>query len=326
VNASSDGGAAVKCELCGTESDSGAWPRTFDIYWFRCGGCGPYAITSEALQAVRKQPPLSPARLNLISYTYGFRNERKVQILWKLRTEVVDPEANVPPLVRDIEDQGDVPIAHAQKPNDILRLIASKLVTSAPFSEAQVGGAELRALKIADDVELAQWVGVLSSEELIEGPQIHRPMKLETRLTPRGWRRVEELFGRAASTTCFVARSFTHPDGANVQAAIVDACKANGWEAKSVDQHEYTGGIMDRVLAEINQSRFVVADFTDNKGGVYYEAGYAEARGLPVIYTIHKDHLAGAHFDIKHLNMIVWETPGELCTRLEARIGAVINR
>ncbi len=120
--------------------------------------------------------------------------------------------------------------------------------------------------------------------------------------------------------------SFPLPGREEVERAITAACKANGWEAKAVDRLQYLGSIVDRIRLEINRARFVVADFTENKHGVYYEAGYAEGRGIPVIYSVHKDSVGDLHFDTKHLNYIVWETPADLEQRVSDRIGAVIRQ
>ena len=53
-------------------------------------------------------------------------------------------------------------------------------------------------------------------------------------------------------------------------------------------------------------SRFLVADFTDHRGGVYYEAGSAHGLGLPVIFMCRNDHLEKLHFDIRQYDCIVW--------------------
>jgi hypothetical protein len=312
------------CVLCGSEAEGGLWSTTFDTYWFRCPDCGVYAMTGDAIRYIRNDTaPLSPIRLNLIAFTYPFRNARGAQILWKRRGEAVAPAPGLPQLARDIEDQGEAPIAHSGKPNEILRLLATKLAGSEPFAAATLSGGEARALRIAGEAELRLWLNVLEKGGLL------RPLAgtwPNIFLSPDGWARVEELYGQARSTTAFVAMSFTLPERTEVQAAIIEACKANGWEAKSVDQHEFTGAIMDRVLAEINRSRFVVADFTEHKRGVYFEAGYGEGRGTPVIYTVQEEQMKEAHFDTSHLNHIAWKDPADLRTRLEARIGAVINR
>jgi nucleoside 2-deoxyribosyltransferase len=79
-------------------------------------------------------------------------------------------------------------------------------------------------------------------------------------------------------------------------------------------------------LSEIRRSRFVVADFTGHRGGVYFEAGFAMGLGLPVFWTCRKDGLAGLHFDVRQYNCIDWDDPADLATRLRFRIEAVIGK
>ena len=66
-----------------------------------------------------------------------------------------------------------------------------------------------------------------------------------------------------------------------------------------------------KIISEIKNSRFVVADFTEQKHGVYFEAGYARGMGIPVIWCVRKDDLENLHFDTHHYNYILWETPDE---------------
>ena len=69
---------------------------------------------------------------------------------------------------------------------------------------------------------------------------------------------------------------------------------------------------MDRVLARIREARFVVADYTGNRGGVYYEAGFALGLGKLVIHSCLQEQLdstdttAALHFDVKHLKILPW--------------------
>lgn len=73
---------------------------------------------------------------------------------------------------------------------------------------------------------------------------------------------------------------------------------------------------MDKVIASINEARFVVAELTHQKSGVYYEAGYAKGVGLPVIHVVSREDMARCHFDVKHLNLIVWNDFSDLKERL----------
>jgi hypothetical protein len=78
-------------------------------------------------------------------------------------------------------------------------------------------------------------------------------------------------------------------------------------------------------MAEIRRSRFVVADYTGQRAGVYFEAGFALGLGLTVIPTCQADEIGKLHFDIRHLNTLTWNTPSELCDALTKRIRAVIG-
>jgi hypothetical protein len=78
-------------------------------------------------------------------------------------------------------------------------------------------------------------------------------------------------------------------------------------------------------MAEIRRSRFVVADYTGQVNGVYFEAGFALGFGLTVFPTCRADEVSKLHFDIKHLNTLLWNTPAELADGLNRRIRAVIG-
>ncbi len=92
-----------------------------------------------------------------------------------------------------------------------------------------------------------------------------------------------------------------------------------------IDNKEHTNKICDEIIAEIRRSRFVVAEFTGQRNGVYYEAGFAAGLGIPVICTCREDNIADLHFDIRQYNCIDWKTPEELFERLRNRILAVIG-
>ena len=87
----------------------------------------------------------------------------------------------------------------------------------------------------------------------------------------------------------------------------------------------YVSGITDEIMAEIRRSRFVVADYTGQANGVYFEAGFALGLGLRVIPTCRADEIDKLHFDIKHLNALLWNTPADLAEGLNRRIRAVIG-
>ena len=67
-------------------------------------------------------------------------------------------------------------------------------------------------------------------------------------------------------------------------------------------------GVIDDIMrVQIRDSAFVIADLTHGNPGAYWEAGYAEGLGKPVIYICEKaafEH--GTHFDTNHCTTIPW--------------------
>jgi len=69
----------------------------------------------------------------------------------------------------------------------------------------------------------------------------------------------------------------------------------------------------------------VVADYTGQVNGVYFEAGFALGLDLKVVPTCREDEISKLHFDIKDLNTLLWKTPADLAEGLNRRIRAVVG-
>ena len=99
--------------------------------------------------------------------------------------------------------------------------------------------------------------------------------------------------------------------------------------AKRVDYDEHNNKICDHIVSEIRRSRYAVIDVTDNNGGnggAYYEGGFAQGLGIPVIWAVEKAFFANnsLHFDVRQYNAVVYESISDLKKRLEMRIKATI--
>lgn len=153
-------------------------------------------------------------------------------------------------------------------------------------------------------------------------------------ITPKGWEYLESITAAAAKIKrlkqVFVAMSFNpeHEDIYNL--AIEPAIRKCEFTPILIKYKEFNDGIMDNVISEIRKSRFVIADYTGNKRGVYYEAGFAYGLGLSVIKCVKEDHLKPdivaedkLHFDVQHLNFIVWNDYEVLKNRIINRIQAL---
>ena len=143
-------------------------------------------------------------------------------------------------------------------------------------------------------------------------------------LTLAGWRRVEELqrSGRD-SLRAFVAMSFNPALNALYAEGIEPAIATTGYHPIRVDRVEHVNSINDEIVAGIRGSRFMVADFTENKPGVYFEAGLMQGLGRNVFWTCKKDELKNVHFDVRQYNFINYMDVVDLRTRLTNRILAI---
>ncbi|HVA79494.1 MAG TPA: hypothetical protein VNF29_01055 [Candidatus Binataceae bacterium] len=81
-----------------------------------------------------------------------------------------------------------------------------------------------------------------------------------------------------------------------------------GYELRDVTDRQPAGVIDDQIRIAIRIARFVIADLTDGNQGAYWEAGFAEGLGKPVIYTCEatKFELEKTHFDTNHHVTIPW--------------------
>lgn len=144
-------------------------------------------------------------------------------------------------------------------------------------------------------------------------------------VTTSGWMHAEDLRrGGVKSRRAFVAMWFTDEMNQVYKAAIQPAIEGAGYEPRQLSFIEHNDDINDRILAEIRGARFVVADFTGNRPGVYLEAGFALGLGRMVIWTVREDCASKLHFDTRNRNHIVWANPGDLKERLHYRILATV--
>ncbi len=147
-------------------------------------------------------------------------------------------------------------------------------------------------------------------------------------ITPKGWVFLEAIPNKE-STMGFIAMSFNPTMLELWKYGIDSGIRDAGYEPKRVDKYEHNNKVDDEIIALIRRSRFVVADLTDQRPSVYFEAGFALGLGLPVFWTCKKKEIDGKeiHFDTRQYNIIPWEEGGlqdfqkALANRIEATIG-----
>jgi nucleoside 2-deoxyribosyltransferase len=139
------------------------------------------------------------------------------------------------------------------------------------------------------------------------------------------------------SVRCFVAMAFDHNDTDSIFQQMKRTLGEIGVSVRRVDRIEHNDDIDDRIILEIKQADFVIADLTYARPSVYFEAGYAQGRPVPVVYTARKDHFQSrsddshgnfrVHFDLQMRNIIAWARPGDamFAKHLKTRVHKVIS-
>lgn len=189
--------------------------------------------------------------------------------------------------------------------------------------------AALAVIDAVDDGELPAF------RALLEGVGLLRNDGNAVTVTAAGYARMDELArGAVATDQVFVAMWFGEEMAAAYEEGIEPAVRETRLSPMRIDRKEHDNKIDDEIVAEIRRSRLVICDFTcgiaetdDGKvavprGGVYYEAGFAQGLGIPVIWCVRHDQIDQVHFDTRQFNHIVWKDPEDLRRRLVNRIRA----
>jgi|ERR1017187_3545225 hypothetical protein len=291
-----------KCRLCGQSTRRGGVADfAREIYFFDCERCGLYHMTFEAyfnagtmetvfLQAATRQAfEVTGAPLRLTA--------ENLDVLPREHEDTSIPE-NVEKFLSYIRNK-------CPRPAQVVDLDPER---DYPVIDA-LNGSELSYIaEHTEDQGFVKRAGASYS------------------LTPKGWAHLMGPSGGGAILgRCFVAMSFSvEPEMyANGIRPAVKECGYTPISMKDVLMNE---DICDRMLAEIRKAQIVIADFTEHKHGVYFEAGFARALGREVFWTCRQDHLDKTHFDTNHYQHVVWSTPADLRARLSEKILAVVGR
>lgn len=112
----------------------------------------------------------------------------------------------------------------------------------------------------------------------------------------------------------------SYPDVDIIRKGIESGIAFTGNSAYFLDKIAHNDNITQVMLKEICGCKFLVADFTYQNCGVYYEAGYAAALGKTVIHLCREDDFDNVHFDLKQTQFVRWQNEHDLAEKLKAQI------
>ena len=130
-------------------------------------------------------------------------------------------------------------------------------------------------------------------------------------LTLEGWERYKkEKRGEFEGHYGFIAMQFNDPALDSFIENIVKPTVKEETGYDLVDMRDVAqAGVIDNIMrVQIRDAAFVIADLTHDNHGAYWEAGYAEGLGKPVVYICEKTKFEKekSHFDTNHCTTVPW--------------------
>ncbi len=288
--------------------------ETHDLKVVLCERCGYFQIADYALQGFEDERHLLAGLAKRASTPNPSVATRLI-----FTSESVPTFLSSSGIPRDPIDQQDIVLEYAKEHQ---RQIAE-------FIEYSSSAATDYSLVFARNPEEFLYLfRVLSDQQLLDEPPGRDPSRRTSfRITTDGWKRLRELKKAGGDPDrAFVAMSFTEELLPAWEQGIKPALEELGFTPVRIDQTHGEDKIDDRIMAEIRKSGLMVADFTGQRGGVYFEAGFAVGLGIPVVWTCRQDDIEQAHFDTRQQQHLLWETPEELKEKLMNHIAARSNK
>ncbi|MXP08565.1 TIR domain-containing protein [Pseudoblastomonas halimionae] len=294
----------------------------YDATLFNCSVCGQFAISRTALVDNLDQllPSLTKVRRAALSHKIRLDNDREGKPRMWLSNELRD----------FIEDGPALPTPGNQATN-ILRWIGTKVQKTGepveiltPDFHSSIGAP---SRQFACDL-LAE----LRDQRLVVGmfiPDVNGPSNAqELNLTLNGWELYDqEQKGLVSGSYGFIALKFgdTELDGL-INDHVKPALAKIGYE--TIDLRDVSqAGVIDNIMRmHIRDCAFLIADLTHENAGAYWEAGFAEGLGKPVLYICEAEKFEKekTHFDTNHCTTVPWRAGNE--TEFVQELIATIRR
>ena len=284
------------CPICGSASEDVA---NMNSKQFRCPLCGEFILTSTLTATLPNI--LSNNKDGSSKISHAIRTMQQTNMVPELNTYTVDEILKHPlPTPRE---QADL----------FIRWLAENV--EGPGETVLVGPATHRSIIGAKtDEGFGLVLKYLFEAGLVQGNLIEamsKPTSAYTTLSFAGWDHYEKLRrGGATYKKGFIAMKFGDKLLDKLMADILKPCSRQaGFDLLRLDDTPKAGLIDDRLRVEIQSSDFLLADLTHDNPGAYWEAGYAEGLGKPVIYICEREKFetSKTHFDTNHHLTIVWD-------------------
>ena len=309
----------VPCPVCANQDAEVGGTELGENRLINCPQCGRYGLTQEAIAD--------------LSHYLKTRDNAAAILAYFIRKMPLSEPYGVPVLhtdeVRRIIKNETLPTPAAQADN-LLRWIGDNV--PGPGENVEANPEKLGAVVGGKSTGGVQYIlEGLEDRGLIIG-MIMRDYPEGGHVTPsfEGWERIEKLQrGDASGNMAFMAMQYGNEKlDPFVQNHFAPAVAETGFHLQRLDDDPKAGLIDDRLRVEIQSCRFLIADLSHANNGAYWEAGYAEGLGKPVIYTCDKAAFdkKSTHFDTNHHLTVIWtyDEPQKAAEELKATIRATL--
>lgn len=327
------------CPICGIKATiDNSEIQNYKVI-IQCPYCGNYSIGLKYLE----EPEFTEEEIIKLKYYYA-------------TLPYDDKQRRFENYIHDQKSKDDI-LKNIHLPKNIIEKIDNVLLymshKTKSFNEAILFDEETsyRLFFCIDNTEFFKILSYLNSQNYITDKCIARDYLGGYAITEKGVQRISDLLDSTSSDRCFIAMWF-NDETSEFYNYLVKAVQGNpeiedknsdgygaGYKAIRIDNKDHNNYIPNEIIAEIKRCKFMIADLTGYRGGVYFEAGFAEGLGKPVIYTCNEDWFddtkdekggiikQGVHFDLKQKYILKWKKDelGEFKRTLAAKIGAIIG-
>lgn len=308
----------LKCKICGSSQFELVLVEKYQRQYLpKCYNCGIYNIYNSEL--VEHNKVVIAGYLYEINNAERTKNDDDYYLLNKAEIEKIIASPLIP---RTISEK-------------ILKLLEYVNKRTTYLGEGVI--IPLKSVYINSHDEFLNILTTLYNQGLITDPEIRDSFNSASTwpvaLTWQGIKYVEEHKPVIKNNQCFVAMWFDAETDRLWAEAIRPGCLRAGYNPVRIDKHQHNNNIVDEILSGVRKSRFLIADFTGQNRGVYYEAGFAKGLGKEVIQLCRKDYFSGEesdqrmHFDNVQVNTLIWEEGKveELSKLIQYRIESIFG-
>ncbi len=287
----------MPCPICNSAVNPRGPARSPDGregYFVNCERCGPYYLSEEAM-----------ADMN----GWHRRDEEKIARIGHAVRRMARPGRH-PFLMNDaLERLVNEPLPSVfEQADNLIRWLGENAtgpgesVTITPASHQFIVGAK-RTSGVDFLLEHLLDTGLLKGDRVMGGANAE--------LSFAGWEHFDRIQrGAVDSHKAFMAMQYGDDrlDGV-VRDVFAPAVAQTGFQLVRLDDQPKAGLIDDRLRVEIRACRFLIADLSHGNKGAYWEAGFAEGLGKPVIYTCERKVFEEeqSHFDTNHHLTVMWD-------------------